>query len=512
MSLSVKFLVPLNLLIVLIWVAHFLITRATLEEAMLAGEAEAMGQLASSLKAQLEATVVRGDDVESVAEQIDALAGRWPELDLMVIDDTFRVRVASDPSRVGRRWHEDGIEAVLASTASSTWNLADHAHDGRRAIDFSIGVVDGDGQVRYVVHIAKWLDRMHGALASLRRHNLTSAVGELVGVAVAINLLTIFLVLRPLRDIRRRIAESGWLDERPRLERRDEIQHLNAVVSSMLDRVQTRTESLRSTLGKKESALQRVAADRDHLAHSVNQVRGELALAEERLVRAERIAALSQLSSALAHELRNPLHIIRATAEIAASTSPEVAELATDIMDEVDRVNRLITELLDYTRPSDLHWQSIDLRALLEGVRQRTCRGTCEDDFANCGLCTIAVDDDAAAIEGDPVLLTQAMVNLFANARSVSPEGATIEIAAARKGKDEVVLTVADRGPGIADEDRAHIFEPFFTRHPSGTGLGLPTVQKIADLHHGSIEIMHRDGGGTVARLRLPIAKSGEST
>jgi two-component system sensor histidine kinase HydH len=275
----------------------------------------------------------------------------------------------------------------------------------------------------------------------------------------------------------------------------------------MLERVRTQTDELRSTLGERETALREVSADRDHLESHVEHVSDRLADTEDRLVRAERIAAVAQLSGALAHELRNPLHIIRATAETAASRSPDVEDLAEDIKEEVDRVNRLITELLNYSRPSDIQRQQVDLGELLEDVKQRMCRGQCSLDPATCGRCSIVADPTLPPIDADPILLEQAVMNLFANARDVSPEDAKIEMAARRGEPNEVIVTVADRGPGIRAEDRRQVFEPFFTRKEHGTGLGLPVVQRVADLHEGAIVLDEREGGGTIARLRLPTKR-----
>lgn len=509
-SLSLKYVLPLNLVILLLWGWHFLGSQGDFEHALLAAERTAMEQTAFGIKLRVEGSLARGEAVETAADDLAAVAGQWPGLDLMVVDESFVVRVASDAERVGRRWFEEGIESVLAG-APLAWNLEDHAHDGRRAIDVSLGIASPDGEIRHVVHLAAWLDRMLAALHRQRRHDLRSALLELAAIAIAVNLLTFWLVLRPLARIRRQIAGSGWLEEHPRLGQRDEIQHLGTVVAALLEQVRARHERLRSTLGERESALQELSADRDHLANRVERVSGELAAAEARLVRAERIAAVAQLSGALAHELRNPLHIIRATAETAAATCPEVAELAADIQDEVDRVNRLISELLEYARPEDLRRQRVDVRELLEEVRDRMCRGLCDREPAACAMCTVSVASSAATVEGDPMLLGQALMNLYANAREVSPEGGRIEVEANLDEDGRLVVSVADRGPGIADEDRAHLFEPFFTRKAYGTGLGLPVVQKIADLHEGTVELARRDGGGTVARLRLPTRRPGEA-
>lgn len=507
MSLSLKYLVPLNLVILTIWVVHFVGSQRALEEAIITTEREAMEQIAVSLEAPLERAILQEAGLHAIGPQLEAMGERWPGLDIMIIDEAFTVQLASDPMRVGRRWYEENIEEILAGEQHTLWNLADHAHEGQPSIDVSVGARNADGETVFVVHIAKLLDRLPGFLHEQRQQNVVTAAGELLSVAVVINLMTYLLVLRPLHRIRRKIAGSGWLEEHPRLLRRDEILHLEGVVASMLERVRFQTDELRSTLGERETALREVSADRDHLESHVEHVSGRLADAEDRLMRAERIAAVSQLSGALAHELRNPLHIIRATAETAASRSPDIEDLADDIKEEVDRVNRLITELLNYSRPSDLQWQQVDLGELLEDVRLRICRGYCEHDHRICDRCRIEVDPTLPPIDADPVLLEQAVMNLFANARDVTPEDAEIEMAAGHGELGEVIVTVADRGPGIRAEDRRQVFEPFFTRKEHGTGLGLPVVQRVADLHEGAIELDAREGGGTIARLRLPTSR-----
>lgn len=505
-SLSLKLLVPLNLLIVAVWTVHFVASRSALEDAMLAAERDAMFQLASSLQLRLEEVLAEDRGLEPVAADVDRLVERWPSLDVMVIDPELRVRVASDRSRVGGAWYEPGIEAIFAGTSESAVNLGDHTHDDRRAIDVSLGVAGHDGEVHYVVHVAKWLDGLRAATRLQRSHDLASAVLELASVAVAVNLLTLFFVLRPLQRIRREIAASGWLDEHPgSVAGGDEIRQLGGVVTALLEQVRRCTDRLEATLGERETVLEVVSADRDDLAHRFERVTGALEDAEARLVRAERIAAVAQLSGALAHELRNPLHIIRATAETMAGRSPELADLSHDIMDEVDRINRLITELLDYSRPSDLQLERVGLRELLTAVRERMCRGLCSREPSSCALCRVAVDVGASEVEGDQMLLEQAILNLMANAREASPEGAEIELRATPDGSGEVVVSVADRGPGVATPDRSRLFEPFFTRKVGGTGLGLPAVQKIADLHRGAVALEPRPGGGTVASLRLPV-------
>jgi signal transduction histidine kinase len=112
-------------------------------------------------------------------------------------------------------------------------------------------------------------------------------------------------------------------------------------------------------------------------------------------------------------------------------------------------------------------------------------------------------------VRADPVLLEQAMLNLLTNACEAG--GAPVELRADPDPLGGVRLSVIDCGSGIAAEDQPLVFEPFFTRKPTGTGLGLPVVQRIVELHGGSIELRRRPGGGTEAALHLP-AERGEAT
>jgi signal transduction histidine kinase len=101
-------------------------------------------------------------------------------------------------------------------------------------------------------------------------------------------------------------------------------------------------------------------------------------------------------------------------------------------------------------------------------------------------------------------MLLQALVNLLANACQVSPADGVIRARCGSDGEGGVVFQVEDEGPGVSESDRPHLFEPFFSHREGGTGLGLAIVQKIADLHHGSVELQGRKQGGSCATLHIP--------
>jgi signal transduction histidine kinase len=511
MSLRLKYIVPLNLVILTVWAGHAAWNLSVFEKAFMRSEVEALEHLALGLKYHIEHSLRQGEDIGHEQRFLRELTSHRHDLDIMVLDEQSVVILGTDPTRIGARWIEESIKKAISGRSEFLWNLHGHTHKGRRAIDVSLGARDESGRVRFVIHIAKWLDNLHAALWQQRLNHVFSAGLLLIAVAVGVNLLTYKLVLRHLWRINRKIDESAWPTIHAQQNNTNEVVRLGNAVSAMLDQIQRHTDDLRDTINTKQDKLNEVSVLRDSLADRVVQVSDELAKARERLIRAERLVALGHLSAALAHELRNPLHIVRATAETAERHCPDVAKHAQNIIEEVDRIEQLVKELLDYTRTIEIHRKEVDIRAMLESVRSRTCRGLCNSVPEDCRACVVSIDGDALETHADPVLLEQAVINLLTNAREVSPKGSLIELGAKSDDADGVVITVADRGPGIADEDLPRVFEPFFARKPKGTGFGLPVVERIADMHGGSITLEHREGGGMIARLHISAKEKGDA-
>lgn len=227
--------------------------------------------------------------------------------------------------------------------------------------------------------------------------------------------------------------------------------------------------------------------------------------AEASLRRSERLAALGQLTAGLAHELRNPLGTIKASAEMlnkpSAKQRPEVmAEMAGYIGSEVDRMNALISNFLDFARPLQLHPTAADLKSVFaEVVKQQS-------DLAakrQVGLAVHGVDEPLI-FTFDSDLLTLALSNLVQNAIQASAPSHQVELRAAEREEDVVIL-VSDTGEGIQPEHLENIFNPFFTTKPDGVGLGLAIVSKIVDEHQGRITVFSEPGHGT--RFEIALAK-----
>jgi two-component system, NtrC family, sensor histidine kinase HydH len=504
MSLRWKFLVPLNALILAVWVGHFWKTASIIEEDLIRSEMDAIEHLALGLKFSIEHMLRRGEDIAREQEYLTQLTDRCRGLDIMVIDSEFQVHLASDSPRIGKKWYEHDIEEVLAGKKDEAWNLRGHFHDGRPAIDATIGVLDAAGRVRYVVHIARWLDALENAEREQLLSHLISALVMLIAVAVALNALTYRLVIRPIHSLRRKIAASGWFEEHPSHRRKGEIEQLSTVVGSLLESMRCKTDSLVDTIEQKQDALDEVSEDRQALMGDVERVTGELEDARQRMIRLEKLTAQGQLSAGLAHELRNPLHTVRATAETARRRFPVVSEMMNDIVEEVDRIERLLEKLMSYTHSTSLQRELVDLEKLCTNVERRVCRGQRHHVAQPCDRCRVQVAPHVREIEADPVLVEQAVMNLCLNSAEATSPYEEISLSATSDGENGLVITVSDRGRGLDRNEENRVFEPFFTRKAGGTGLGLSMVQKIADLHGGSISLENRKNGGTIARLHIP--------
>jgi signal transduction histidine kinase len=228
---------------------------------------------------------------------------------------------------------------------------------------------------------------------------------------------------------------------------------------------------------------------------------------QESLRRSETMSALGQLVAGVAHEVRNPLFGISATLDAFESRleSSEGRERYVQILrTEVDRLSELMQDLLDYGKPPNLE---VARGNISEVVTQavNSCLPLAQRGRVNV---VNKVNDDLAPLLMDTKRLAQAFRNLVENAIQHSPAGEEVIIEGEAVTENEqawVRCCVKDRGPGIPEEDKSRIFEPFFTRRRGGTGLGLPIVQRIIEQHGGGIRISNRAEGGTHVTVVLPL-------
>jgi two-component system, NtrC family, sensor histidine kinase HydH len=246
----------------------------------------------------------------------------------------------------------------------------------------------------------------------------------------------------------------------------------------------------------------------EDLSEKLEETNKQLRRAEAEARRAERLAALGQLSAGLAHEIRNPLAVIKGSAEMlsrkVAESEPLAAELAGFISSEVNRLNALVVRFLDFARPSKLELHPERVSEIVDRALEVSAAS-----FPNAKL---NVEREYAPgvpeIQADRQLCEQVFVNLITNAfQSMEGREGTLRLSIAPEisnGEPGAGVIVEDSGPGVPPELREQIFNPFFTSKKEGVGLGLSIVAKIVDDHHGTIRLEEGVHGGARFHVFFP--------
>lgn len=241
-----------------------------------------------------------------------------------------------------------------------------------------------------------------------------------------------------------------------------------------------------------EGELRALAEAFDHMAEAIEA-------RERRMLQAERMAVIGQLAAGVAHEINNPIGIIRGYLKTMTPDSPsDVLQEELRILDEeAAACQRIAEDLLMYARGSELRLEPTEMRGFLtEAVRRF-------EDKGSEGKYRLVVNAQSGTARLDPGRLRQVLFNLLRNAAEVAPAGSPIELVGTRLPEGAYEITVADRGPGVEPADRPLIFDPFFSKTAGGSGLGLAVCESIVRAHGGKIAVEDNPGGGALFRVRL---------
>jgi two-component system sensor histidine kinase HydH len=226
----------------------------------------------------------------------------------------------------------------------------------------------------------------------------------------------------------------------------------------------------------------------------------------------EKLAAIGRLAAGVAHEVRNPLGVIRSSAAMVQegfAADDDSHRACQFICEEIDRLDGLITSLLTFARPVDLHTKEVPIDSVVE--RALVLAGP-ELDRRGLSLSRQPAQP-VPCLRVDPDLVAQVVLGLVTNAAEATPQPGCISV---RTGEVDghVHVDVADSGPGVPEDLADQVFEPFFTTKPTGTGLGLAMAARIVQAHGGHIQVLSGHGaglGGAGACFRVALPVSGEA-
>jgi signal transduction histidine kinase len=264
-----------------------------------------------------------------------------------------------------------------------------------------------------------------------------------------------------------------------------------SITRSVSAMVRASNESFLENLHRRNRAL--LKANRD------------LRRTQERLIQAERLSVLGKFASLILHDIRNPIAILRGFAEMVQLSPGDTVLVERNIgriIAEADRLNRLASEMLDFSRGDiALNVSIVDLGELVGKVT-----GTLAEAFAARKVEVVSRVDFAGPVVLDADRMLRALINLADNARKAMPKGGTFTISTAKMGRS-VVFEISDTGVGMDKEVQRRLFEPFFTHsEEAGTGLGLCVVKNVVEAHGGKLTYTSEKGQGTTFRIAVPVA------
>jgi two-component system NtrC family sensor kinase len=280
--------------------------------------------------------------------------------------------------------------------------------------------------------------------------------------------------------------------------------------------VESAAERTRIKLAPGRAGLDGLGEQVGALVEKLEEADAALAEHRRRLIQSEKLSAVGELAAKLAHEVLNPLAGMKAAVQLlarqgnAVPSRAEVIATAHALNREITRVEALVRRLVNFSRPLAPRVEVATVGSLLDTALE-AARPALHRLHASVER---REEGDLPPVEVDPLLLSQALVNLLTNAaQAMAPAGGRVELTARRAvvlGRGEIAIQVTDEGPGIPDAQIQELFKPFFTTKPEGHGLGLAVSQNILLEHGGRIVARNRlaaEGSGAVFELQLPIVR-----
>jgi signal transduction histidine kinase len=220
--------------------------------------------------------------------------------------------------------------------------------------------------------------------------------------------------------------------------------------------------------------------------------------------RYDRLKELGEMASRVAHEIRNPLGGIKGFASLLKQDlkdRPDLEQMASQIIEGTDSLNRFVSNILDYTRPFQPQFISVDLVPFINDILRLV---EVDRDITPGTTCQFYCHESALIVSIDPSLFKSALLNLCINALQSMPDGGSLSVSALQIGS-WLIIEVSDTGAGISGDNLDKIFSPFFTTKDRGNGLGLSEVHKIIQAHNGTIEVVSKVGEGSRFILKMPL-------
>jgi signal transduction histidine kinase len=371
-----------------------------------------------------------------------------------------------------------------------------YEHIARRDITLLSNESLSKGFVIGVVRVGVTIERMKEQVRKTSNFLILITIGVIL-LGVAISAVFVKLLLRPVNELSlatKRIS-TGDLNYRVPVISADELGDLAESFNTMAQDLKDHVDEL----NKEKEDLITLKIMLEQRSHELEETLDKIQNIQGELLKSEKFATIGRLSATVAHELRNPLaslkNISYYLAKTGAVSDPKAQKMLEILSTDVMRANKIITDLLDYSRSKKLNKVSVPME---EFVKKAISNVTLPENVK----ITTDLENFTATI--DPDRITQVLINLVANARDAMTDGGQIDISC-HKHDQKFEIKVADNGSGMNETTLAHLFDALFTTKLKGIGLGLAIVKEIIESHFGTITVQSELGVGTTFTIVMPI-------
>jgi len=487
------------------------------ENALLAIKREEANLLSDTIKNSLNQAMMQGEEGRASIHDVVIDIGERREIELVRITNARGiVQYSSNQEELGQVIDQDmeALDSTSPEHRSRFFYTPATSEDSQYRVLGVINPIYNDPEKRCAqCHQDQAVLGVLDVVVSLRHldedivlHRQALVIGGLLGVGLMIGVVALlihFFVHRPVRTLLDGTRKVGLLDLEYRIpeQRDDELGNLAAAFNEMTERLARAQEEIRDFA--------------EHLEQKVTVKTAELEKAQVQMLRSEKMAAIGQMAAGVAHEINNPLTGVITFAHLLKKTIPEEGRQREDldtIIHEAERCSRIVRGLLDFARGTEIVRRNLNVNEVLD---RTLALMKYQPSFVNVEI-DRHYDADLPEIEADQDQVQQVFVNLVANAaEAMGGEGrlrlSTRAVDDVNEHGAGIRVEVMDTGPGIAEENLARIFDPFFSTKETGegTGLGLSVTYRIVENHGGRIVVSSKVGAGTRFAVYLPARMSG---
>jgi len=401
---------------------------------------------------------------------------------------------------------EEAKAAYSQIESSKVVSVRQEGSNRRITARAGINVLGTGGPTHFgTVNVLLTFDENHSSAAELRRLMWPLMLLAIISITLMTYFLFRHMVYKPIDSLLLAMskAEAGDLAAEAEPGVPDEIGLLTSRFNRMLGRIRQMTEQLNVEQRRLEDRVQEATGEIAQRKGQLEEANLRLFEMQRQLTQLERLAAAGQLAAQFAHEVGTPLNLISGHVQLlrARASDERVIVRLNIIAGQIERITNIVRSMLDSTRRPMPQLESVDINSLLAHILDATQPTL----FARNVELHTQMNENLPAIEADPDQLQQVFINLINNSLDAMPLGGQLSVSTA-PGEGSVIISLADSGEGIAEDEIDLIFDPLFsTKQGRGTGLGLTIVNQIISEHNGTVEVESVPGKQTVFRITLPV-------